>query len=87
MASDLVSRTREFVKCAFKQNPHYSFNDWSVMYNHSVLVQEIALKISESVRCDTLLVSIGALLHDIGKAWFEQMSRDWKESLGPISSG
>ena len=64
---ELIEKTREFVKQSFVDNPHYSFGHWSVMYNHSCKVEEIARQIAQTVECDTLLVSIGALLHDIGK--------------------
>lgn len=37
------------------------------MYNHSVLVKDLALKISDQVECDKTVVAIGALFHDIGK--------------------
>ncbi len=63
----VIQKTRDFVKKAFQENPHYSFNDWHVMYDHSCRVEEIARKIAESVPCDSLVVSVGALLHDIGK--------------------
>lgn len=69
MVRDLVAETDKFVKQSFIENPHYSFNDWSVMYNHSVLAKGIALRIAKTVKCDKLLVSLGALLHDIGKAY------------------
>ncbi len=67
MNEELVNKTQEFVKESFLKRPHYSFNDWSIMYNHSVLVKDIALKISKGISCDKLIVSVGALLHDIGK--------------------
>ncbi|OGM01638.1 hypothetical protein A3K72_03690 [Candidatus Woesearchaeota archaeon RBG_13_36_6] len=64
-----IEKTKEFVKQRFIENPDFSFDDWKVMYNHSLKVEEIALKIAESVECDKLLLSIGALLHDIGKTY------------------
>ncbi|MBI4170165.1 MAG: HD domain-containing protein [Candidatus Aenigmarchaeota archaeon] len=67
MTENLIFKTREFVKKSFIENPHFSFNHWSVMYNHSVRVEKIAMKITKDVKCDKLLVSMGALLHDIGK--------------------
>ncbi len=69
MNRELIEKTKQFVKDSFTKHPHYSFNDWSVMYNHSVLTQEISLKIAQEVDCDKTLVSIGALLHDIGKTY------------------
>jgi len=62
-----IAQAEEFVKNAFIENPHYSFGHWSVMYNHSVLVKDIALRIAEHVECDKVLAAIGGLLHDIGK--------------------
>lgn len=64
---DLIEKTKEFVKHSFQENPHFSFNHWSVMYDHSVNVQELAMKIAEEVECDKTITAIGALLHDIGK--------------------
>ncbi len=66
---DLIDKTDAFVKKAFQDNPHFSFNHWSVMYNHSVNVQELSMKIADEVECDRLVTSIGALLHDIGKTY------------------
>jgi len=69
MSQDLVQKTDKFVREAFRANPHYSFNDWTVMYDHSVQVKDIALRIAEHIACDRLVVAIGALLHDIGKTY------------------
>lgn len=66
---DKVELTKAFVKNAFQENPHYSFNHWSVMYDHSVKAQELALEIAREVECNRTIVSIGALLHDIGKTY------------------
>ena len=63
----IVSKTDEFVKKAFIANPHYSFGHWSVMYEHSVRVKELALKIAKNIDCDRELLAVGSLLHDIGK--------------------
>jgi|SRR3989344_2780004 len=65
----LVSKTKEFVKISFIDNPHFSFNHWSIMYNHSIMVEKIAMKIAKNIKSNKLLVSIGALLHDIGKTY------------------
>lgn len=67
MKLQIIEQTKEFVKDAFKKNPHYSFNHWSIMYDHSVRTQELALKIADKITCDKTIVSICALLHDIGK--------------------
>lgn len=69
MSQDLIEKTKEFMKKAFIDRPHYSFGHWSVMYDHSLLVQKIALQIAENIESDKLVVSIGALLHDIGKTF------------------
>ncbi|MFA7245383.1 MAG: HD domain-containing protein [Candidatus Magasanikbacteria bacterium] len=66
---DLVDKTDAFVKKAFQDNPHYSFNHWSVMYNHSVNVQNLSMKIANDIKCNELVTSIAALLHDIGKIY------------------
>lgn len=67
--NSLVVNVQNFVKKAFQENPHYSFGDWSIMYEHSVMVKDISLQIAESVDCDKILLSIEALLHDIGKTY------------------
>lgn len=69
MDTSLINRTETFVKRTFIQNPHYSFNDWSVMYNHSIIVKDLALEITSNMECDKEIVAIGALLHDIGKTY------------------
>lgn len=65
----IVDQVKEFVKQAFVKNPHYSFDDWTVMYDHSCQVAQMAEKIIMYVDCDQLLVIIGSLLHDIGKTY------------------
>lgn len=66
---NLIEQTRRFVATQFQEHPHYSYNDWTVMYNHSLKVEEIARRIAAEVECDEVLVSLGALLHDIGKTY------------------
>lgn len=66
---DEILKTGLFVKEKFRENPYYSFNDWHVMYNHSIIVEKLASRISRGMKCDRLLVSLGALLHDIGKTY------------------
>ena len=39
------------------------------MYQHSLNVKNISLRIAESVECDETLLAIEALFHDIGKAY------------------
>lgn len=67
MEEKLVVQTEEFIKKAFVANPHFSFGHWSIMYEHSMRVRDIALQIAEEVVCDKTMVTLGALLHDIGK--------------------
>lgn len=64
-----IVRTESFVKSAFQENPHFSFGDWSVMHDHSVMVKDLAERIALEVGCDSSLAAIGALLHDIGKTY------------------
>jgi len=66
---EIINKTKEFVKNAFQENPHYSFNHWSVMYDHSIKVQEIATKIAKDMDCNKNILAISALLHDIGKTF------------------
>lgn len=69
MDTALIEKTELFVKELFQKFPHFSFNDWHVMYDHSVLVKNNALKILEQAGGDATLVAIGGLLHDIGKTY------------------
>jgi len=64
-----VNQTKAFIKKAFKENPKYSFNNWSIMYDHSLKVHALAISISSSIASDQLVVQLGALLHDIGKTY------------------
>ncbi|MHB8831427.1 MAG: HDIG domain-containing metalloprotein [Patescibacteria group bacterium] len=59
----------EYLKKVFVDNPDYSFGDWSVIYQHSLNVRDLALKIAEQVECDKELLELFALFHDIGKAY------------------
>lgn len=65
----LISRAEEFVKKSYQENPAYSFGDWRIMYDHSVMVKDFALLIAESVECDKDLLGVEAVLHDIGKTY------------------
>src|SRR3989344_558296 len=64
-----IAETEKFVAQEFEKHPHYSFNDWTVMYNHSIKARDLALQICEGMSVDTTVVAIGALLHDIGKTY------------------
>lgn len=67
--STVVEQVEKFVAEEFEKHPHYSFNDWTVMRDHSFKVRDIALKIGEGMNADTTVIAIGALLHDIGKTY------------------
>jgi putative nucleotidyltransferase with HDIG domain len=71
MPEDFVKKTKEFVKESFIKNPKFSFNDWTIMYNHHVMVLDLCLRISKNIdkSYDMIVLKIGALLHDIGKAY------------------
>ena len=66
---DPVKKTEEFVAREFKKHPHYSFNDWTVMRDHSIKVRDLAMQIGEGMDVDPVVLRIGALLHDIGKTY------------------
>ena len=65
--NEIFDATKKFLKKSFVQNPSFSFNDWRIMYNHSVKVFALSLRIAEKIPCDKIVVSIGSLLHDVGK--------------------
>ena len=69
MNEGVIAKTEGFLAQEFQQHPHYSFNDWTVMYDHSRKVRDIASQIAEDMPCDKTVVAIGALLHDIGKTY------------------
>ncbi len=64
-----IEKTRDYIKKAFEEKPHYSFDDWTIMYNHSLKVAELSEKIAEAMKCDKEILIIGGLLHDIGKTY------------------
>lgn len=64
-----IEQTKQFVKESFIKNPSYSFNNWKIMYNHSLKVMDTALEISNITGGDKLILSLRALLHDIGKTF------------------
>ena len=69
---DYIQKAESFLEERFKENPGFSFGDWEIMYDHSILVKNYSIKISEEISRDdyskTVLV-LGALLHDIGKTY------------------
>jgi len=67
MNEKAVAKTEKYVAQKFQEHPNYSFNDWTVMYNHSLKVRAIALQIARDMVIDETVIAIGALLHDIGK--------------------
>lgn len=79
-----INQIEKFVKDSFVENPSYSFNDWTIMYEHSLKVKDIALQIAESIDCNKELLTIMALLHDIGKAYKtdEQILQEHHDELG-----
>ncbi len=46
---DIIEATHDFVKTSFMAKPHYSFNDWHIMYNHSLTVEELATRIAKDI--------------------------------------
>ena len=64
-----VEKTKKFIEKSFREKPHFSFNNWKIMYYHSLTVLNFSLKISEKIECDKKVLSIAALLHDIGKTY------------------
>lgn len=67
MPSKNLEIAEDFIKKAFKANPHYSFDDWRIMFNHSVKVKEDAMKIAKKIGADRQIAGLAGLLHDIGK--------------------
>ncbi len=65
----ITNQVEKFVKDSFEKNPSYSFNDWTIMYNHSLMVRDVSFKIAKDINCDKKLLEIEALLHDIGKTY------------------
>ncbi len=83
---DALARTEVFVRQTFAANPHHSFGDGTVMFEHSVRVKELALRLAQEVGADPLLVGLGGLLHDIGKAYpaDEETLHQKHEELGVL---
>lgn len=84
----LVGKAVKFLKESFIANPDYSFHDWRIMYNHSRLVEKFSRQIAKNIECDKLVLSLGALLHDIGKTHKadENTLREKHAELGYIVS-
>jgi len=58
----------------FEENPHHSFDNWIIMFQHSIRTYDWASRIDQSLRLDgyvsdPTVVGVGALLHDIGKTY------------------
>lgn len=66
---EAIKKVEDFVAQEFEKRPHYSFNDWTVMRDHSFKVRDLALQIADKMVVDKTVVAIGALLHDIGKTY------------------
>jgi putative nucleotidyltransferase with HDIG domain len=62
-----IEETILFIKNRFREKSHYSFDDWTIMYGHSVNTLKYALSLTEGSSMDKTVVGITALLHDIGK--------------------
>lgn len=79
-----VQKTITFLKDAFQKHPHYSFNDWTIMYDHSVNVMRKSLELAEDHDVDKIVLAITSLLHDIGKTLDrdEKTLREKHEELG-----
>lgn len=69
MDRKIFVKTEKFLKQRFIKYPHWSFNNWRVMYEHSIDVKNIALKLAKKIKCDPTIAGISALLHDIGKTY------------------
>ena len=69
MDEEAVKKIEKYLEQEFQAHPHYSFNDWTVMRDHGLKVRDIALQIAEDMDVDKTIVTIGALLHDIGKTY------------------
>ena len=67
ITSTLFHNCRNLLIESFEENPNYSFGDASLMIDHSIHVQEIAMNIAEVVVCNKAVVFIGSIFHDIGK--------------------
>lgn len=88
MNEETILKTEEFLAQEFQKHPHYSFNDWTVMYDHSRKVRDIALQLAENIPCDKTVVAVGALLHDIGKTYetdAETLHKRHEEFNFPVS--
>jgi len=66
---EIVEKTKKFLEKIFRENEHFSFGYWKIMYDHSIIVLKYALQIAETEECDKLVLRLGALLHDSGKAY------------------
>jgi len=77
-------QTESFLQDAFVANPSYSFDDPTIMIEHSKTVRDVALQIEEVTHCRRNLLEVMALLHDIGKAYpaDEQTLREKHAELG-----
>lgn len=66
----ILQKTKDFLKESFIKNPGYSFNNWKIMCDHGIMVFTFSLKIAQNLtNYDQLVLSIAALLHDIGKTY------------------
>ena len=66
---ELAEKTKRFLKDSFIKNPHYSFDDWRIMYNHGLNVLDYSMRLAKKIRCDKEVLIVASLLHDIGKTY------------------
>ncbi|MDP3964044.1 MAG: HD domain-containing protein [bacterium] len=64
-----VKKADRFLVEAFQTNASYSFSDPQIMILHSRLVRDFAFQIAKGIDCDSELLEIMALWHDIGKTY------------------
>jgi len=83
-----IEHIKEFIHREFLARPHFCFNDGELMYQHTLHVLRFAEQIlsgsGSEFDCDSQVVKVWALLHDIGKTYQadEQTLDDIHEELG-----
>lgn len=64
----VIEQTRTFMEHAFRESPHYTFGDPTIMIDHSNLVGDIAGVLANHYPgVDNTVAEITAILHDVGK--------------------
>jgi len=80
-----IKNSIKFLEKSFRENPHYSFDDWTIMYEHSLEVMKNTQILAEKhPQVDKVVVAIAGLFHDIGKTvkTDEKTLREKHEELG-----